>query len=151
MLIYKDIVNGDELLSDAIITSTDDLFYIVKGKMVVADGDEDDEDAEKVIDVVFRYNLTEAEFTKKTLMSNLKKFMKAMSKSLKKTKSEEEVTAWQEKVNAWVTGLLEKFDDYNFYLGASNDVESGMVVLCKWDGADPYFYYWKDALKSEKV
>lgn len=151
MLIYKDIINGDELLSDAIITSTDDLFYVVKGKMVVADGDEEDEDAEKVIDVVFRYNLTEAEFTKKTLMSNLKKFMKAMSKSLKKTKSEEELAAWQEKVNAWVTGLLEKFDDYNFYLGASNDVESGMVVLCKWEGVDPYFYYWKDALKSEKV
>lgn len=151
MLIYKDIINGDELLSDAIITSTDDLFYVVKGKMVVADGDEEDEDAEKVIDVVFRYNLTEAEFTKKTLMSNLKKFMKAMSKSLKKTKSEEELAAWQEKVNAWVTGLLEKFDDYNFYLGASNDVESGMVILCKWEGVDPYFYYWKDALKSEKV
>lgn len=64
--------------------------------MIVADGDEEDEDAEKVVDVVFRYNLAEAEFTKKTLMSNLKKFMKAMSKNLKKTKSEEEVAAWQE-------------------------------------------------------
>lgn len=151
MLVFKDVVNNDELLSDAIITSTDDLFYIVKGQMVIADGDEEDEDAEKVIDVVFRYNLTETEFTKKTLSSNLKKFMKAMGKAVKKTKTDEEVAAWQEAVNKWVMNMLENFGDYVFYLGASNDIETGMVVFCKWEGTDPYFYYWKDALKSEKV
>lgn len=151
MLIYKDIVHSDELLSEALITSREDLFYVVKGKMIVADGDEENDEAEKVIDVVFHNNLTETAFTKKTFVANLKKFMKAMVKNMKKTKTEEEVAAWQAKVTEWMTAFLEDFENHAFYLGNSMDVETGMVVICKWDGADPFFYFWKEGLKSEKV
>jgi len=151
MIIYKDIIHDEELLSESLISETTDLFFVVKGSMIIPPGDEEDPDAEKVLDIVFHSKLEPIKFTKKTYVSNLKKLVKAIVKNLKKTKTEEEVAEWQTKVNTWMSDFLEHFDDYDFYLGPSQDLESGFVVLAKWDGADPYFYFWKDGLKSEKV
>lgn len=151
MIVYRDIVHGDELVSESLITQTTDLFYVVKGQMIIPPGDEEDPDAEKVLDVVFHSRLEQIKFTKKAYISNLKKLLKAIAKNLKKTKTEEEIAEWQAKASAWTTEFLEHFDDYDFYLGPSQDLDAGFVVLAKWDGADPYFYFWKDGLKGEKV
>merc|ERR1712193_64206 len=88
------------------------------------------DDAEvKVNNVVNSFRLQSTVFDKKSYLSHLKGYMKAVKAK-----------------------LLPNFKDFEFYTGESQDVD-GMVVLLNYreDGVTPYIIAWKHGLEEMKV
>eukprot|EP00768_Dysnectes_brevis_P006378 gnl/Dysnectes_brevis/499_a552_10436.p1 GENE.gnl/Dysnectes_brevis/499_a552_10436~~gnl/Dysnectes_brevis/499_a552_10436.p1 ORF type:complete len:162 (+),score=39.18 gnl/Dysnectes_brevis/499_a552_10436:59-544(+) len=160
MLLYTDILTKDELFADSVITgeSEDGLFYIVEGHMTIPqDADPEDPEVEQVIDIVDRYNLTDLEetcgkLTKKLYVARLKKYIKRISKKMVKAgKTEDDVAAWQAAATKWLKEVfLPDFKNFTFYLGAEGDIDRGMIVLCRWEGASPVFTFWSNGVASRK-
>ncbi|KAL9029286.1 MAG: hypothetical protein Q9196_002465 [Gyalolechia fulgens] len=179
MIIYKDIVTGDEIISDTFnLVEKDDAVYEVDCKKVTVgnenfdtganpsaeEAEEGVEDGSKqVIDVVqyFRLNFlgdepsgTRAFGTKKDYMSQLKTYMKKVVAKLKEGGADEEkIKAFQTGAqNYYTKHIAPNFKDFDFYTGESMDPD-GMVVLLNYreDGITPYVTIWKYGLTEMKV
>merc|ERR1712000_398233 len=158
MLIFKDILTGDEIVSDSYDPKlVDNVVYEVDCAMVTegavevntganASAEEAEEaldDAEvKVNNVVNSFRLQSTVFDKKSYLSHLKGYMKAVKAKLTEKGAS---TYVKEK-------LLPNFKDFEFYTGESQDVD-GMVVLLNYreDGVTPYIIAWKHGLEEMKV
>jgi len=175
MLLFKDIVSGDELFSDGVvddprkdILELDDIIYEVNCKMVqVKSGVDVDiganpsaEEAEEGLDdsevktvnlIIDAFRLQETSFDKKSYMIYIKGYMKKLKEKLKET-DPDRVTVFEGKAPVVVKKILENFKDYEFYTGESMDTE-GMVLLLNYreDGITPFFTLFKDGLKEEKL
>ncbi|KAK4512415.1 uncharacterized protein ATC70_003115 [Mucor velutinosus] len=168
MLLYKDILTGDELFSDAYpIKEIDDVAYEVDCKMItITEGDidiganpsaegGDDEGADATVEtvnnVVYSFRLTPSSFDKKTYMGYIKGYMKALKAKLNET-NPERVAVFEKNATTLVKKILGNFKDYEFYVGESMDPD-GMVALLNYreDGVTPYFTFFKDGLKEEKL
>merc|ERR1712121_30606 len=169
MIIFKDVVSGDELFSDTFkYKKFQDAMYRVEGKMTTEKTEVDDSmfggnasaedgaenyESEGVsgIDVVLAHKLVETAFTKKTYKPYIKDYMKGVKNKLGDTKSDEELEAFQKSASAVVVNfILKNFDDFQFFLGESLDAEA-MVVLCRWEDEVPCLYFFKDGIDAEKV
>ncbi|GAB1320724.1 hypothetical protein MFIFM68171_10934 [Madurella fahalii] len=172
MIIYKDTITGDEIVSDSydIKEAGDGVVYEVNCKMVTVGGENNfdiganasaeeaeealEDQAVKVIDIVHNFRLQSTSFDKKSYLPYLKSYMKSVKKALQDAgKSEEEVKAFETKAQAYVKDtILPKFKDWEFYTGESTNPD-GMVVLLNYreDGITPYIVIWKHGLKEEKV
>ncbi|KAL3305871.1 translationally-controlled tumor protein, partial [Colletotrichum asianum] len=170
MIIYKDILTGDEIISDSYdlkeIAGTvyeADCAMITEGTVNVDTGanasaeeaDEGIEDAEvKVNNIVHSFRLQSTQFDKKSYLTYLKGYMKAVKTAL------QEKGADEAKVKEFETGaskfvketLLPNFKDFEFYTGESMNPD-GMVVLLNYreDGVTPYIIVWKHGLEEMKV
>ncbi|KAF1800586.1 Mss4-like protein [Mucor lusitanicus] len=168
MLLYKDILTGDELFSDAYpIKEIDDVAYEVDCKMItISEGDidiganpsaegGDDEGADATVEtvnnVVYSFRLTPSSFDKKTYMGYIKGYMKALKAKLNET-NPERVAIFEKNATTLVKKILGNFKDYEFYVGESMDPD-GMVALLNYreDGVTPFFTFFKDGLKEEKL
>ncbi|KAI9251891.1 translationally controlled tumor protein [Phascolomyces articulosus] len=167
MLLYRDIIAGDELFSDAYpIKLIDDAAYEVDCAMItIKEGDVDiganpsaeggdegvDESAQTVNNVIHSFRLTETSFDKKSYMTYIKGYMKALKAKLQES-NPERVPIFEKNAAALVKKILGNFKDYEFYVGESMDPE-GMVALLNYreDGVTPYFTFFKDGLKEEKL
>jgi len=171
MLIYKDIISGDEVLSDTfrIIEDFDGAILKVDAKFVQVKNENDfniggnpsadnqeegeglDTNIRQVIDIVDSARLVEVAFDKKTYMGSIKEYMKVVTQSLTE-KNPGRVDAFKKAAQDFVKSVIGGFDDYVFYTGESNNLD-GMIILAKYDdtGVKPTFYFWKDGLKEEKV
>lgn len=109
-----------------------------------------DPSAETFIDVIKSSRLVESGFSKKDYLTHIKSYMKKVEAHLQNTKPER-VEAFKAGAAKYVKKVLEKFDDFSFYLGESCDVE-GMVVLMGYreDGTTPYCVFWIDGMYAEK-
>ncbi|ELQ34695.1 translationally controlled tumor protein [Pyricularia oryzae Y34] len=176
MLIFKDIVSGNEMFSDVYDPKlVDDVVYEVDCKMITVDAvnvgadatvpdtgaNASAEDAEealedgptKVNDIIYSFRLQSSSFDKKSYLSHLKGFFKAV-KEHKKSQgaSEEDVKAWEKKAGDYVKNkLLPNFKDFEFYIGEEFNPD-GMVALLNYreDGITPFFTFWKDGLTEMK-
>ncbi|CAO3660149.1 unnamed protein product [Rhizopus stolonifer] len=167
MLLYTDLLTGDEMFSDAFpIKEVDDIAYEVDCKMItVEQGDVDiganpsaedapedvENSAQTVNNVVYSFRLASTQFDKKTYMSYIKGYMKALKLKLAET-NPERVAAFEKGASTLVKKILGNFKDYEFYTGESMDPE-GMVALLNYreDGITPYFTLFKDGLKFIKL
>jgi len=169
MLLYSDIISGDELVSDAFpIKEVGDCLYEVDCKTITikegevdiggnpsAEGGEEDDaldnEAKTVNNVVHAFRLQETSFDKKSYMSYIKGYMKAVAKKLEEI-NPARVEAFKKDAAVAVKGILEKFKDYEFYVGESMNPD-GMVALLNYreDGITPYFTFFKDGLKEQKL
>ncbi|KAI9488769.1 translationally controlled tumor protein [Zychaea mexicana] len=167
MLLYRDILAGDELFSDAYpIKLVDDVAYEVDCQMItVKEGEVDiganpsaeggdegvEETAQTVNNVVHSFRLTETSFDKKSYMAYIKGYMKAVKAKLQE-QNPSRVAEFEAKAPAFVKKILGNFKDYEFYVGESMDPE-GMVALLNYreDGVTPYFTFLRDGLKEEKL
>ncbi|CAO3613025.1 unnamed protein product [Mucor hiemalis] len=168
MLLFRDILAGDELFSDAYpITEIDNVAYEVDCAMItVADGDVDiganpsaeggddegaDDNAQTVNNVVFSFRLTATSFDKKSYMTYIKGYMKALKTQLAKS-NPDRVAAFEKNATTLIKKILGNFKDYKFYVGESMDPE-GMVALLNYreDGVTPFFTFFKDGLIQEKL
>ncbi|KAJ3020953.1 UNVERIFIED_CONTAM: hypothetical protein HDU68_009887 [Siphonaria sp. JEL0065] len=168
MLLFTDIISGDEVLSDAYkLTEIDDFLIEVDCSMIKiregdvdiganasAEGGDDEgvEEGEQIVNnVVYSFRLQSSGFDKKGYMSYIKGYMKAVKEHLTATNSPR-LDTFQAKAQVAVKKILENFGDYEFYVGESMNPE-GMVLLLNYreDGTTPYFTLWKDGLKSQKV
>jgi len=170
MKIYKCIISGDELFTDAKKIKQDENFYIVEGKNVsrstgidesklganasAEGGGEDegvDDGANTGIDLVIDNYYNETGFgKKKEYMVYMKGYIADLQEKLKPA-DEAQFKAQITSAFKQATGM---FDDLTFYQTQSME---GMIPLCKWEVPEgetddkPYFYYYKLGVIEEKV
>lgn len=168
MIIFKDLFSGDELLSDAydvklvdnVVYEADcDLVQVRPGADVdiganpSAEGADDDveEGVETVNNVVYSFRLQPTMFDKKSFLTYIKGYMKAVKAKLAETKPEE-VEVFEKGAAAYVKKVIGSFKDWEFYTGESMDPDA-MIVLMNYreDGQTPFVAIWKHGCAEEKI
>ncbi|KDQ64545.1 hypothetical protein JAAARDRAFT_28190 [Jaapia argillacea MUCL 33604] len=167
MLLYTDIISGDEMFSDAFpMKLIDDIVYEVDCQMVVLkEGDVDiganpsSEEQEEALEdgavtinnVVHTFRLNSTGFDKKSFLTYLKGYMKAVKAKLAET-NPDRVDAFEKGAAAYAKKIVANFKDYEFYTGEGMNPE-GMVALLNYraDGVTPFFTFWKDGVKEVKL
>lgn len=167
-MLYEDILTGDEMFSDAFpVKLVDDIVYEVDCQLVTvkmgADVDiganpsteEQDEGVEdgttQVNNVAHSFRLQTTTFDKKSYLTYLKTYMKAVKTKLGEIKPDR-VEAFEKGAQAYAKKIVANFKDFEFYTGESMNPE-GMVALLNYreDGITPYFTFWRDGLKEVKL
>ncbi|KAI3860813.1 hypothetical protein MKW98_023598 [Papaver atlanticum] len=167
MLVYQDLLTGDELLSDSFPYEeiVDGMLWQVEGKWVVqgavdvniganpsaegADADEGvDDTAVKCVDIVDTFRLQEQPpFDKKQFVTYIKRFIKTLTPKL----GEEEKAKFNKGIEAATKYLLPKLKDLQFFVGESMHDDATMVFAYYKEGAaDPTFLYFAHSLKEIK-
>lgn len=173
MIIYKDLISGDELFSDTYpIELLHEAIYKVKGKHTTetttiddaaiggnasAEGGGDEGgDASVVsgVDIVLANRLVSTGMNKKGYKTYIKEYAKAIEATLEK--QPDEIPKFRKGCSVFIKELLGDFDNFEFFLGEKMDAD-GMVCLLRWEtpeGAtddNPYMYFFKHGLEAEKV
>lgn len=174
MKVFKDVFTNDEVLSENFKyeLAFDDTILKVKSSLInkedagnvdigcgnafggEEEGGEEGAGAggEKVLDVVHVSNLTSTTFSKAEFMAFIKNFLKNLKTYLEENGKQDRVQTFQKGAQEFIKQVVAKFDEYEFYLGASESME-GSVILAFWEdesASGPMFYLFKDALKEEK-
>ncbi|PIA44396.1 hypothetical protein AQUCO_01700176v1 [Aquilegia coerulea] len=167
MLVYQDLLTGDELLSDSFPYKEieNGILWEVEGKWVVqgavdvdiganpsAEGGGEDEgvddQAVKVVDIVDTFRLQEQPaFDKKQFVAFIKRFIKQLTPKLEGEAQEQ----FKKGIEGATKFLLPKLKDFQFFVGESMHDDSGLVLAYYKEGAtDPTFLYFAHGLKEVK-
>ncbi|KAL8822961.1 MAG: hypothetical protein Q9191_006316 [Dirinaria sp. TL-2023a] len=157
MIIYKDLVTDDEIISDSYpVKEIDDTVYEVDCKRITLgsenfdiganpSAEEQDEGTDEVkktvIDVVHSFRLqflgdedsgTRAFATKKDFMGPFKGYLKTVVTKLKEKGADEaKVKEFQNKVQTYYTKkIAPNFGDFDFYTGESMNPDGMYVFTC---------------------
>ncbi|WVR05993.1 hypothetical protein IAU60_003021 [Kwoniella sp. DSM 27419] len=167
MLLYNDIITDDEMLSDAFdVKLVGDIAYEVDCAMIIVkEGEVDiggnpsaeeqeealENGASQVNNVVHSMRLQSTVFDKKSYLTYLKGYMKAVKAKLQET-NPDRVAAFEKGAQDLAKKIVGNFKDYEFYVGESMNPE-GMVALLNYreDGTTPYFTFWRDGLREVKI
>ncbi|KAL4075822.1 translationally controlled tumor-associated [Scleroderma yunnanense] len=168
MLLYSDILTEDEIISDAFpVKTVDDIVIEVNCQLITvkpgADIDiganpsaEEQEEAledgaKQVNNVIHSFRLQPTSFDKKSYLTYLKGYMKAVKAKLAET-NPDRVEAFEKGASAYAKKIVANFKDFEFYTGESMNPD-GMIALLNYraDGVTPYFTFWKDGLKEIKL
>ncbi|PAA66860.1 hypothetical protein BOX15_Mlig024683g1 [Macrostomum lignano] len=169
MLIFKDLISGDELASDSYpYKYVDDIAIEIEGKMITVSnaiddrmiggnasaeeaGEGTDDGTESKINVVYSHQLVETQFDKKSYLAYLKGYLKRIEKKLEEN-NPDRVEAFKTGAQKFVKErVLANFSNWQFFTGEKMDPDA-MVVLMDYreDGMTPYFVLFKDGLIEEK-
>ncbi|XP_051152771.1 translationally-controlled tumor protein homolog [Andrographis paniculata] len=167
MLVYQDLISGDELLSDSFPYKEieNGILWEVEGKWVVqgavevniganpsAEGGEEDEgvddQAVKVVDIIDTFRLQEQPtFDKKAFVAYMRKYIKLLSEKL----DGENKDHFMKNIECATKYLLGKLKDLQFFVGESMADNAGMVFAYYKEGANnPTFLYIAPGLKEVK-
>ncbi|XP_057960685.1 translationally-controlled tumor protein homolog isoform X2 [Malania oleifera] len=167
MIVYQDLLSGDELLSDSFPYEEieNGMLWQVEGKWVVqgavnvdiganpsAEGADEDEGVDdqvvKVVDIVDTFRLQEQpSYDKKLFVAHMKKHIKLLTPKLEPEKQEE----FKKNIEGATKFLLAKLKDLQFFKGESMHDDGGLVFAYYKDGAtDPTFLYLAPGLKAVK-
>ncbi|GBE79476.1 translationally controlled tumor-associated [Sparassis latifolia] len=168
MLLYSDVITDDEMFSDAFpIKEIDDVVFEVDCQMITVKAGADidiganpsaeeaedalEEGATQINNVVHSFRLQSTSFDKKSYLTYLKGYMKAVKTALQQSKPER-VEAFEKNAQTFAKKIVANFKDYEFYTGESMNPD-GMIALLNYreDGVTPYFTFWKDGLKEVKL
>ncbi|KAB5595327.1 Translationally-controlled tumor protein [Ceratobasidium theobromae] len=167
MLLYTDVLTNDEMFSDAFpIKVVEDIVFEIDCQSITigatnvdiganpsAEGGDEavDDDAKQVNNVVHSFRLQPTSFDKKSYLTYLKGYMKAVKEYLTKNHPER-VDAFEKGAQAYAKKIVANFKNFEFYTGESMNAD-GMVLLLNYreDGITPYFTVWKDGLKEVKL
>ncbi|XP_002740226.1 translationally-controlled tumor protein homolog [Saccoglossus kowalevskii] len=170
MIIFKDIISGDEMFSDSYTMKLiDDLYYEVDGASLTENtgideskiganasaeggGDEVADSAVTEIDIVRIHHLQKMDpkYTKKEYKSYISGYAKEIKTRLAKS-NPERVDPFMKGMQKFIKTILEQYKDFDIYMG-ENMNHDGMLPLLNYreDGVTPYFIYFKDGLEQEK-
>ncbi|KAG8372947.1 hypothetical protein BUALT_Bualt12G0120000 [Buddleja alternifolia] len=168
MLVYQDLLTGDELLSDSFPYKEieNGALWEVQGKWVVqgavdvdiganpsAEGGEDegvDDQAVKVVDIVDTFRLQEQPpFDKKQFVAYIKKYIKLLTAKLEDDKEKQE--HFKKTIEGATKYLLGKIKDLQFFVGEGMHDDATLVFAYYKEGAtDPTFLYFPHGLKEIK-
>ncbi|AQT70414.1 translationally-controlled tumor protein [Streptomyces sp. fd1-xmd] len=166
MLLYTDIISGDELFTDAFPVKEAAGRYEVEGKLITVSGDvhagiganpdaveatEDTADSKQVIDVVRAHNLQPTSFDRKSYTVYVKGYLTAVKSKLSET-DPASVAAFETEATALVKEVLGNFHDYEFYTGETMNPD-GMAVLLNYrdDGTTPYLTFFKHGVSAHQI
>ena len=167
MLVWKDILTGDEMISDSYKYA-----YIyegacleVKAKMVSKGGEDfgfenNEEDGgalennvETVIDIVDAHKLVEVkDWSKKDFTTYVKGYLKKIKAKLTEEGKQDRIADFQKGATEMVKFILSKFEEMQIFSGESADFD-GSLAFAFWADGDtdgPTFLYFNDGLKEEK-
>jgi len=168
MIIYKDIVSGDEMFSDIYKIKDNGIILEVEGKMISRSEDNIDgnllganesqeeagEDLESTtvsgVDIVLNHKLQETGFDKSSFMAYIKEYMKTIKGRL--TESDpDRVKPFMAGAQEEVKKILSNFKNYQFYTGESMNAD-GLIGFLDFreDGITPFMIFFKDGLEQEK-
>ena len=176
MIVYKDLISGDEMMTDAFPRNSvhdkdgnivEGLFEVessmsVKGSDNVDIGcgnafggeeETNDGSVEKVNNIVDSFTYTEVPFGNK---SELKEYLRDYFRSIRAKLKEEgtpqpEIKEFMSQAPAMVVFLLSQFSDMQTFAGESMTAEGGMAFGYYKDGAHcPTFVYITKSLEAEK-
>lgn len=170
MRVWKDIISGDEMVSDSYPYAEiyDGAALEVKGRFVTKKANEDfgvaantdegedeskpDDSTVTVIDVVDGMRLGEIELDKKSFMAYIKTYLKAIKEKLEAAGKGDRVAAFQKGATELVKHLVSKWDEVQVFTGESGDWEAGLAYCYQKEQTDagPTFYFFLDGLKQEK-
>lgn len=110
-----------------------------------------EEGVETVNNVVYSFRLQQTAFDKKSFVTYIKGYMKAVKAKLAET-APDQIPVFEKGASAYVKKILGSFKDWDFYTGESMDPDA-MVVLLNYreDGVTPYVVIWKHGIKEEKI
>lgn len=168
MLLYRDVISQDEIITDAFtLVDIDDIAYEVDCKMMTikegadvdiganASAEEADEELAdgmvQVNNVVYSMRLVETQFDKKSFVTYIKSYMKAIKKHLEET-NPARVPVFETKIQGVVKKIVASFADYQFFVGESMNPEGAVMLLnYRDDGVTPFFTFFKDSVREEKL
>ena len=177
MIVYRDIISGDEFLSDAFVlkpvVDTDgttveglmcvDSKNIVKGGADIDigcggafGGDDPDaggsSDAETVNNVIDSFQLTETQVgTANDFKAWIKEYMNAVVLKLREKKiPKEDIQAFKAAAPGIAKYFLTRFSDVQFYLGPNFNPESMVFSIYEEGNITPTFFYIMGGLIKEK-
>lgn len=169
MIIYKDIITGDEMFSDIykIKESSNGILIEVEGKMVSRTEDIDDSliganasadapdegcDSSTVsgIDIILNHKLQETSFTKESYKSYIKDYMKSIKSKLEEN-NPDRVKPFMVGAQEEIKKIMGNMKNFQFFTGETMNPE-GMVGLLDFreDGITPFMTFFKDGLEIEK-
>ncbi|XP_077153478.1 translationally-controlled tumor protein [Ranitomeya variabilis] len=170
MIIFKDILTGDEMFSDIYVykETSDGLCIEVDGKIVTrmegqiddaliggnasAECQEETSEASKIsgVDVVLNHKLEETAFTKESYKQYIKDYMKAIKCKLEES-NPNRVKPFMTGAAGKIKEILGNFKNYRFFTGETMNPD-GMVALLDFreDGETPFLTFFKDGLELEK-
>ncbi|CAH9129779.1 unnamed protein product [Cuscuta epithymum] len=166
MLVYQDLLSGDELLSDSFPYKEieNGILWEVDGKWVVqggidvdiganpsAEGGEDEvveDQSVKVVDIVDTFRLQEQPaYDKKQFIAFMKKYIKSLTPKLEPEQQE----VFKRNIEGATKFLLSKITDLQFFVGESMAESSSMVFAYYKEGStDATFLYFAHGLKEIK-
>ncbi|KAF8974521.1 translationally-controlled tumor protein [Flammula alnicola] len=168
MLLFEDLLTGDELFSDAFpMKEVDGIVYEVDCQMITVKAGADvdiganpsaeeqeeglEEGASQVNNVVHSFRLAQTSFDKKSYLTYLKGYMKAVKEKLAET-DPDAVQEFEKGAAAYAKKIIANFKDFEFYISESMNPD-GMVGLLNYreDGVTPYFTFWKHGTKAVKL
>jgi len=167
MLLYSDVITGDEMFSDAFpVKEIDGIVYEVDCALItIKEGDVDiganpsaeeanealEEGATQVNNVIHSFRRQSTQFDKKSYVTHIKDYMKAVKAHLQ-TANADAVADFEKGAQSFVKKVVANIKDYEFYTGESMNPD-GMVALLNYreDGITPYFLFWKHGLKEVKL
>lgn len=178
MIIYKDIVSGDEVLADTFkiteagpvlwecdckkyLKSTNEDFELEGANPSAEGGDEEGGEGEKIMvhDIEDQFRLvwlkTEEGLkpSKDAFKSHLKNYMKkVLTKLQEKGAPEATINEFKTGAPAAVKKILGNYDNYDVLMGQSMDGDAMHILIdFRDDGVTPYATLWKHGLEEMKV
>ncbi|XP_045074125.1 translationally-controlled tumor protein homolog [Coregonus clupeaformis] len=171
MIIYKDIITGDELFTEVykITEACDGMLYEVQGKLTSrsedvdgaliganasAEGGDEGSEASTVsgVDIVLNSKLQETSaYNKKAYQSYIKGYMKAVKAKLEEQDSKR-VQAFVAGAPAAVKMILGNLDKYQFFTGESMNCDGAIGLLdYREDGVTPFFLFFKRRYRDREI
>ena len=176
MKIFKDIIGGDEMLSDTfqLTLAYEDTIIKVQSKnrpkdmlntdieMEPTEGEQPQAQGsgpvEMVLDVVANSELKQVNMSKKEFMAYIKDYFKKVIAYLEENGKSDRVDSFKKGAQEFIKFIVPKYDDIELYTGANGENDEGDIVgaICiayweKDDAPGPMFYFFKDGLKEEAV
>ena len=180
MKIFKDVITGDEMLSDTfqMTVEYEDAIYKVPSKnrpkddlgdvdvgcgdaFTKQEGEEEPsapQGVEMVLDVVANSELKQVNMSKKEFMAYIKDYFKKIIAYLEENGKKDRVDGFKKGAQAFIKFIVPKYDDIELYTGANGENDDGEIVggicISYWEDESakgPMFYFFKDGLKEEAV
>jgi len=176
MIIFRDVISGDEMFSDAFDfdpTFKDGAFYKVKVKKVMKGGTQldgaafgfnaseeapdddavDDSGVEQVWDVADSHQLQDTlPYDKKGFTGYSKTYAKAVLAALEEKGLTDQANEFKAKAGPAVKWLKTCIGDFDLFTGESQNFEGSLAYLnFEENGVDAYMLFFKQALFEEKV
>ena len=177
MKIFKDVITGDEMLSDTfqMTVEYEDAIYKVPSKnrpkddlgdvdvgcgdaFTKQEGEEEPsapQGVEMVLDVVANSELKQVNMSKKEFMAYIKDYFKKIIAYLEENGKKDRVDGFKKGAQAFIKFIVPKYDDIELYTGANGENDDGEIVggicISYWEddsAKGPMFYFFKDGLKA---
>nr|AFA52588.1 hypothetical protein [Vaucheria litorea] len=179
MIVYADLISGDEMMTDAfkikpVMNSKGEKvegLFEVESEIIVKGGDNVDigcgnsfggggadeivdDSVEKVNNIISSFNLSECPFgSRNEFKEYLKEYVKKVRTALKDSGTPQpQIKAFMAIAPDMVKFLLENYKEYQFYTGSSYDPSGAMAFAYYKEGAlTPSFVFIEAGLKVTKV